>query len=197
MSDRDGRVLAAGGADRPRRAPRCRLDSSRVETDAGGNWRDPVYIPTGEVRELRALLSQRDAVVRDRTTWLVRAKMLLLAAGSPARPTPGSHCWLENALAHPDGVDALTADRVEQCQRIHLTLTDELKRVDARIHALAQSNDAIRRMQTVPAVGERVAVTLFAWIGNVRRCSRPRTWGIELGRWGAEKTWSQHRGERC
>ena len=106
----------------------------------------PVYIPTGEVRELRGLLSQRDAVVRDRTTWLARAKMLLLAAGSPARPTPGSHCWLENALAHPDGLDALTADRVEQCQRMHLTLTDELKRVDARIHALAKRE---RRDSTV------------------------------------------------
>jgi transposase len=135
----------------------------------------PVYIPTGEVRELRGLLSQRDAVVRDRTTWLVRAKMLLLAAGSPARPTPGSHCWLENALAHPDGLDALTADRVEQCQRMHLTLTDELTRVDARIHALAKSNDAIRRLQTIPAVGERVAVTLFAWIGNVRRFPSARS----------------------
>ena len=48
----------------------------------------PVYIPTGEVRELRGLLSQRDAVVRDRTTWLVRAKGVLQGAGAPARPTP-------------------------------------------------------------------------------------------------------------
>jgi hypothetical protein len=42
----------------------------------------PVYVPTGEIRELRGLLAQRNAVVRDRTTWLVRAKTLLMAAGS-------------------------------------------------------------------------------------------------------------------
>jgi hypothetical protein len=50
----------------------------------------PVFVPTGEVRELRGPLAQRDALVRDRTTWLVRANTLLLAAGSPARLTPGS-----------------------------------------------------------------------------------------------------------
>ena len=50
----------------------------------------PVYIPTGEVRELRGLLAQREALVSARTSWLVRAMTLLTAAGAPAKPTPGS-----------------------------------------------------------------------------------------------------------
>lgn len=129
----------------------------------------PVYIPTGEVRTLRALLAQRDALVADRTSWLVRAKTLLTAAGSPATPTPGSQKWLHDALQNPDGLDALIADRVEQCERVHLMLTAELQRVDANIHAIAKKSDVVKRLQTIPAVGEKVAVALYAWIGDVTR----------------------------
>jgi transposase len=38
----------------------------------------PVYLPTGEVRELRALLSRRAAVVTERTRWLLRARGIAL-----------------------------------------------------------------------------------------------------------------------
>jgi transposase len=139
----------------------------------------PVFIPTGDVRELRGLLSQREAVVSDRTGWLVRAKTLLAAAGAPT--TRGGHRWLEQALARPDGIDALTADRVEQCQRMHLALTAELARVDARVHEIAKANEAIQRLQTMPAVGERVAVTVFAWVGDVRRFRNARALAAYAG----------------
>lgn len=141
----------------------------------------PVFIPTGEVRQLRGLLAQREALVSDRTGWLIRAKTLLAAAGAPAMPTRGSQSWLERALARPDGLDALTADRVEQCQRMHLALTAELAQVDARIHELAKNNDEIKRLQTIPAVGERVAVTVHAWVGDVRRFPTARALAAYAG----------------
>ena len=40
----------------------------------------PVYLPTGEVRELRNLISRREAIVAERTRWLVRARSYLQAA---------------------------------------------------------------------------------------------------------------------
>ena len=57
---------------------------------------------------------------------------------------------------------------------MHLTLTEELKRVDARIHELAKNNEAIQRLQTIPPVGERVALTIYAWVGDVQRFSSAR-----------------------
>jgi transposase len=135
----------------------------------------PVYIPTGEVRHLRGLLAQRDAVVADRTAWLIRAKGLLAAAGCSATPTPGSHRWLHDGLQNPDGLDALTADRVEQCERVHSLLTEELKQVDSNIHRVAKENDVIRRLQTIPGIGEKVAVTIYAWVGDVRRFPNARS----------------------
>ena len=135
----------------------------------------PVYIPAGEVRHLRGLLSQREALVTDRTAWLLRAKTLLTAAGSPATPTPGSHRWLHEALQNPDGLDALTAERVEQCERVHLLLTEELKRIDTSIHEIKKTNDTIKRLQTIPGIGEKVAVTIYAWVGDVRRFPNARS----------------------
>ncbi len=41
----------------------------------------PVYLPTGEVRELRALLSRRDALMGERTRWRLRARRQLQGAG--------------------------------------------------------------------------------------------------------------------
>jgi transposase len=134
----------------------------------------PVFIPTGEVRELRGLLAQREAIVADRTRWLVRAKTLLHAKGQGLSRTPGSHRWLALALSHSDGLDALTAERVEQCQRMHVALSEELALVDARLHELAKDNEVIRRLQTIPAVGERVAVTVYAWVGDVSRFPNAR-----------------------
>lgn len=109
-----------------------------------------------------------------RTSWLVRAKTLLTAAGAPATPTPGSQKWLYDALQNPDGLDALTADRVEQCERIHLLFAEETQRVDASIHAIAKKSDVVQRLQTIPAVGEKVAVAIYAWIGDVRRFPNAR-----------------------
>ena len=48
----------------------------------------PVYIPSGEVRRLRQLLSQRDGLRRDRKRWLVRAKSAVRAAGLSTRVAP-------------------------------------------------------------------------------------------------------------
>ena len=68
------------------------IASSRKKTDRrdaywiakslqSGMMPHPVYIPTGQVRRLRALLSQRDAIVTERKRWLLRARSYLRAAG--------------------------------------------------------------------------------------------------------------------
>jgi transposase len=46
----------------------------------------PVYVPTGEIRELRALLSQRRVVHADYNRWRARARAYLRAAGYPVAP---------------------------------------------------------------------------------------------------------------
>lgn len=130
----------------------------------------PVYIPTGEIRQLRALLSRRQAIVSDRKGWLLRARSHLEAAGCPPQRRGRSITrLLESALAVPDGLDATVADSVDLCQRMHATLTTELQQVERLLHDRAQNIDVVQRLMTVPAVGERVALTIYAWVGDVRR----------------------------
>jgi transposase len=43
-----------------------------------------------------------------------------------------------------------------------------------RLHELAKDNEVIRRLQTIPAVGERVAMTVYAWVGDVSRFPNAR-----------------------
>ena len=45
----------------------------------------PVYIPTGEVRELRAMLTRRRMIQRDRNRWQYRARAALRGSGYKIR----------------------------------------------------------------------------------------------------------------
>lgn len=66
----------------------------------------PVYIPSGDVRELRRLLHRRRIVQRDRNRWQYRARAMLRAHGLRTR----IGCLylrrhIANLLEHPAGVD--------------------------------------------------------------------------------------------
>lgn len=131
----------------------------------------PVYLPSGEVRQLRGLLSQRDALSREAIRWRVRARRLLQGAGF--KPAAGASTkitkTLEDALACPDGLDAHLADSIERCLRMEKVLASELDQLDRQLHERAARNEAIQRLITIPAVGEKVALTLYATIGDIGR----------------------------
>jgi transposase len=142
----------------------------------------PVYLPTGEVRELRAMLSRREAVVTERTRWLLRARSYLQAAGyAPPRAHRSMPRLLEASISSPDGIDATIAESLEVCQRMRATLTLELKRVDGVLHEKATGIEAVQRLLTIPAVGERVALMVYAWVGDARRFRNARELGSYAG----------------
>jgi len=129
----------------------------------------PVYIPSGEVRALRQQLSQREALLRDQTRWLLRAKTSVRAAGLsvPRRSTVAR--LIEALLRESDGLDEQLAETLARCQRMHETLLRERRQLDATILREANEIDAVKRLQTIPAVGPWVALTIYAWVGDVSR----------------------------
>jgi transposase len=135
----------------------------------------PVYLPTGEVRELRNLISRREAIVVERKRWLARARSYLQAAGhAPPRAHRSVPRLLEASISNPDGIDATLSASTELCQRMHGILTGELAQIDALLHAKAKGIDAVTRLETIPAVGERVALMIYAWVGDVTRFRNAR-----------------------
>ena|SRR5437867_4135713 len=99
-----------------------------------GMYPHPGYVPTGEIRELRAVLSRRRALPADSNRWRCRARTALRAAGCPA--APGSAA-LRAALAHPSArtTESLT-DTIAHCQRQEAVLRAELQRVDTVLRVI-------------------------------------------------------------
>jgi transposase len=49
------------------------------------------------------------------------------------------------------------------------------------LHEKAKAIDAVQRLLTIPAVGERVALTVYAWVGDARRFRSSRELGSYAG----------------
>jgi transposase len=130
----------------------------------------PVYLPMGEIRELRALLTRRRMIQRDRNRWQYRARAALRASGYKVRT--GGHYLrraLDQLLASELGIDAHLLDLLELCQRQESSLGLELRRAEAELRQRARSIEAISRLQTLPGIGALTATTIYAWVGDVRR----------------------------
>lgn len=134
----------------------------------------PVFIPTGEVRELRGLLATRAALISERKRWTVRASCALTASGATVKSTAGTRRWLDRALESVDGIEGYLGDRLELCERMHAHLSSEIAELDQEIRSLSKGVEAIQRLQTIPAVGPQVAVTIYAWVGDVSRFPNAR-----------------------
>ena len=134
----------------------------------------PVYIPTGEIRLLRSLLAQRQSIVRDRKRWLVRAKSHLRACGRDATSSRIIPRLIERATEHPDGLEPHVLESLKMCERMALSASLELKRIEATLAKTVKENDAIARLRTIPGVGPLTAATIYAWIGEVDRFPNAR-----------------------
>jgi transposase len=132
-----------------------------------GMYPHPVYVPIGEIRDLRALLSQRRVLHADYQRWRYRARAYLRAAGCPAAPGIAA---LRAALAGATGpTEGSLADGLALCRRQEATLRAELQRLDAAVRSRVASIDAVQRLMTIPGVGILVATAIYAWVGDVSR----------------------------
>jgi transposase len=130
----------------------------------------PVHIPTANVRKLRSLLAQRNALATERKRWLLRARSYLRGVGVLVpKGVRKIARMLEDAIGRPDGLDDFVVDALELCARQERQLASELARIDDALQREAEQVDEIRRLKTIPAVGDRVAIAIYAAIGDIRR----------------------------
>jgi transposase len=135
-----------------------------------GMYPHPVYLPTGEIRELRRLLTRRRMIQTDRNRWQYRARCALRASGVKVRT--GGHYLrkvLDQLLTSPQGMDGHLSDLLELCQRQEAALSLELRQAESELWERTQAVEAIGRLQTIPGVGALTATTIYAWVGDVRR----------------------------
>ena len=162
------------------------IASSRKKTDRRDAWwiakalqtgmtPPPVHVPSGQVRRLRSVLALRDAVVAERKRWLLRARSYLRAGGCLLPKASRSVARLrEKAVGQPDGLDLHLSEALDLCARQEAALQVELDAINATLATEGKEIDAIRRLKTIPAVGDLVAARIYAAVGDISRFPNAR-----------------------
>lgn len=133
--------------------------------------------------DVQALHRARDAMVYQRTALISQMRAFLIEYGLTCRAGPGAFkVDLANALA--DAENDLTPSM--RCLlaglREHLAeLESRIAAFGTEIEALADRDDAARRLMTVPGIGPLAATALVAAIGDGRQFRRGRDLSAWLG----------------
>lgn len=130
-----------------------------------------VSIPAKEVREKRGLIEHRQKLVGRRVALQNRVRSILVGQGLPA--PVGAKAWTATGLA---GI-AAHAKPIAACGlvelwrgRLHLTLAELehvrglLDQAEAKLDELAESDEAMRLLDTIPGVGPRTAEAVVAFL---------------------------------
>jgi transposase len=130
-----------------------------------------VTIPAKEVREKRGLIEHRQRLVGRRVALQNRVRSILVGQGLPA--PAGVRAWSATGLA---GI-AAHAKPLAECSpaelwrgRLHLTLAELghvrglLGQAEAKLDELAESDAAMRILDTIPGVGPRTAEAVAAFL---------------------------------
>lgn len=137
---------------------------------------NPVHIPGPRMREWRALLTAREAVVTDQTRCKIRIRALLLRVGQELRRGKGG--WSGEALeelrrlARPlkecpptelwRGLLALELERLS-------LLLQQLDALDQKLAEWGASDLRLQRVMSIPGVGVVTAAVIVATLDEARR----------------------------
>jgi transposase len=147
-----------------------------------------VVIPAKPVREWRALIAHRQALVGQRVAAQNRIRAILVGQGLPA--PRGARAWTASGLA---GIGQL-AKPLAECEpdelwrgMLDLALTayrqaEELVRqAEARLDQLGKASPAVQLLDTMPGLGPRTAEAVVAHLDDPRRFKSGRQVGAYGG----------------
>ena len=149
---------------------------------ASGMYPHPVYIPTGEIRGLRSLLTRRRMLHVERNRWRYRARAGLRSVGRTAPPgAPHLARSLRRWLAPGSGLESHVRELLGLCQRQEAALALELRRVNTELRRKAEAIEPVARLKTIPAIGDLVAITIYASVGEIARFPNAKLLGAYAG----------------
>jgi transposase len=147
----------------------------RAQLQALGQ-RPVVAIPPKAVREWRALIAQRQALVGRRVTLQNRLRALLLVQGLPA--PRGHRAWTDAGLtglaqlARPlaeCGPAELWRGRLDRTLAEYRQVLGLIAEAEAALDAIAAADRRVQLLRTIPGVGPRTAEAVAAWLFDARR----------------------------
>jgi transposase len=122
------------------------------------------YFPNGEIANLREKVRRRAFLVRERVKLRVKIKSVLTYEGLK---------WpSDNGLFTQKGVEwlhGLSLDPIESYLRILERLDEEIKLLSKELRGIAEDDEEVKLLMTIPGIGYYSAVLMKSEVGNIER----------------------------
>jgi transposase len=161
----------------PNFAPMYATRSRKVKTDRRdartlaeacrlGAYR-PAHRTSDRQRHIRAQLAVREAMVRTRSRYISLISTLLRRDGLRIHNSGYTPTFLKR-LAQLELTEALRAEIAPLLLLLH-SLNEQIKQADMRLRALAEGEDVLLRLRTVPGVGVITAISFVSTLDEAQR----------------------------
>ena len=158
------------GEDSGGRAPEAETGSARcgLDSEAAGRNRVPaIWLPSKELRDLRALLWHRHQWVRMRTRVQNALQAIALANGLRRGPSLWSQAGQHAIASLP--LAPHTAYRRTELQALYVTFAAEIEKLNQRVAQQAWERPGALLLMTHPGVGPVTALATEVFLGDPTR----------------------------
>lgn len=157
-----------------------RADARALAEMLQSGWYTEVFLKSEESHRIKAVLSARDQLVRNKRTMFGQIRGILRPFGIrlPGRQGTGKFdAAARSACAHDDLLYGCVNALLEALAAIEMQITA----LDKRVRSLVQTSQTCWRLTSVPCVGPITALAFTAAIEDPRRFPRSRDVGAYLG----------------
>ena len=135
-----------------------------------------VVTPAKPVREWRALIAHRQALVAQRVAAQNRVRSILLGQGLPA--PRGARAWTQTGLAGiaqlarplaECGPDELWRGMLDLAVTAYRQADELVRAAEAKLDEIGKADRRVQLLDTVPGLGPRTAEAVVAHLGDPRR----------------------------
>jgi transposase len=168
---KEGYAVSVSHPKKTRYIAEAKIKSDRVDSKAIAELvrldaLPPAYMPDEATAVLREKIRRRAFLVRERVKLRVKIKSILTYEG--VKP-PADH-----GLFTQKGVEwlhSLNLDPVESYLRIIHPLDEEVKNLSRHLKELAEDDDEVKLLETIPGIGYYTALLVKSEIGDIHRFS--------------------------
>jgi len=149
----------------------ARIKSDRVDSKAIAELvrldaLPPAYMPDEEMAVLREKIRRRAFLVRERVKLKVKIKSTLTYEG--IKPPSDHGLFTEKGV---EWLHSLDLEPVESYLRVIMALDVEIKQLSKHLKELAENDEEVRLLMTIPGIGYYSALLVKSEVGDLNRFS--------------------------
>jgi len=168
---KNGYAVSVSHPKKTRYIAEAKIKSDRVDSKAIAELvrldaLPKAYMPDQETAILREKIRRRAFLVRERVRLRVKIKSILTYEG--IKPQIDHGLFTERGV---EWLHSLALEPVESYLRIIKPLNNEIKQLSKHLKELAENDDDIRLLMTIPGVGYYTALLVKSEIGDINRFS--------------------------